>query len=107
MTPERIHIVVKKLKDIASTSFSDYAGFHMEVKPGVKYNHCFVVNDQKYHSSNFTLELEDLSDAINIIMEFTGQTEEEVIQELENTGYYITNSPLYLHYLKLLRDCES
>lgn len=106
MTPERILLVVKKLREIASTNFSDYAGFHMEVKPGIKYNHCFIVNDQPYHSSNFTIELENLSDAVKIIQKFNGQTKEEVVQELEHKGFLKNYSPIYLHYLKLIRNCE-
>ncbi len=106
MTPERIDKVVEKLRQLAATRFSDYAGFHFNGKPGEEYHHCFVVNDQEYHSSNFTLELENFSDAVEIIQKFTGESKEKVLKDLEITGCYIQKTPLYLHYLKLFKKCE-
>lgn len=106
MTPERIDIIVKKLRQLAGTNYSDYAGFHLEKNSGEGYHDCFVVNDQKFHSSNLTLELENFEDAIKIVQRFTGQSEEEVMEELNEQGPINKIPPIYLHYLKLLKACE-
>lgn len=105
MTPERIDVVVKRLKAIAETDFSDYAGFHLEKNSGSAYHDCFIVNDQKFYSSNLTLELENFDDAVEIIRKFTGKGKKEVLEELEYSSSYIKEKPVYLHYLKLLHEC--
>lgn len=106
MTEERIDKVVRRLKEIAATDYSDYAGFHLKAAKNMEYNNCFIVNGQSTYSSNFTLQLENFSDAIKIIQGFTGKTKEETIENLKSQGYYVEDPPLYLHYLKLPRECE-
>lgn len=104
MTAERIQKVVEQLGAMADTNFSDYAGFHFEGEEGEKYRHSFIVNDQMNHSSNFTLQLENFSDAIEIVQKFKGLSREKAIKELRENAYYKDRSPIYLHYIKLLKD---
>lgn len=106
MTEERIEKVVKKLKEIAATDYSNYAVFHLKTTGNTVYSNCFIVNNQRTYSSNFSIQLENFTDALRIIQSFSGQTKEEVIEDLEKNGCYIEDPPLYLHYLKLPRECE-
>ena len=106
MTREMIQKVVKRLKEIASTNFSEYAGFRTEKKESTDFHHCFIVNDQPYHSSNFTYQLEQFEDALEILQEFTGNSQEDVTNHLMNNGSYLKSKPLFFHYLKLVKDCE-
>lgn len=106
MTSERIELVVRRLKAIAATGFSDYAGFHLEKNSKSSYQDCFIVNNQEFHSSNLTLELENFNDAVEIIKKFTGKNEKEVLDDLEYSDYNIKDQYVYLHYLKLIKDCE-
>ena len=106
MTPERIQIVIRKLHEIAETSFSDYAGFHMENESGRGYKHCFIVNNQPCHSSNLTLKLEEFSDAVKIISGFRRQSEQETLKELQDDVQVEPYLEIYLHYLKLQINCE-
>lgn len=87
MTPERIDIVVKKLLQIADTKFSDYAGFHLDGVEDDKFNHCFIINDLKIHSSNITIELEEFEDAVKIITEFRRQKPEMVIENEDHNKF--------------------
>lgn len=105
MTPQRIEIVVKKLLEIAATNFSDYAGFHLDAHND-NFSHCFIINDLKMHSSNFTIELEEFEDAVKIITEFRKRKAESIIENLEDHDKFKHRTPLYLHYLKLKKDCE-
>jgi hypothetical protein len=92
--------------EIAETVFSDYAGLHFGIKPGKEYHPWFVSNDQKFNSSNYTLKLENFNDGVKIIQEITGQFREKVFEDHIDTGFFIDNLQIYLHYLKLIKDCE-
>lgn len=106
MTPERIQVVIRKLQEMAKTSFSDYAGFHMENESGRGYHHCFIVNNQPYHSSNLTLRLEEFSDAVKIISGFRRQSEQETLKDLQDHGQVEPDLEIFLHYLKLQINCD-
>ncbi|UJH92311.1 hypothetical protein LZ575_07205 [Antarcticibacterium sp. 1MA-6-2] len=106
MEEEELKKIVKKVKEISDSHFSDYAGFHSEVQGKDQFHHCFIVNDQKNHSSNFSVKLDNVEDAHKIVNALTGKNEKEVMKDLENNGSYFNSGILYLHYLKLLKECD-
>lgn len=107
MTEKRIANVVEELKQIISTDYSDYAGFRLQASEEEGFNNCFIVNNESLFSSNFSTPIDNSNDALKIIQNITGQSDEEILEELDANGsYYNLNRPLYLHYLKLTKKCD-
>jgi len=99
--------ILSGIKDIASTPFSKSMGINAISFNVNNFNHNWVVNGLKTFPSDYTVQLDNINQAVEIIHEFSNNPKNGILKGLKSISTYTEEPPFYLHYFKTLTNLNS
>lgn len=98
MTEEQIDKVLDNIREIKENPLI-YTGtiVGLTINPE-NVNHKWIISTDNNVNANYSVKLDSLDDAVNIIHKFSGNSKKDILKYFKNK--YIPDEENYLHYIK-------
>jgi len=88
---------------ISNTHFSTFGGVNAVCFDPKGFNHNWVISSDNNLSSDYSVEIDNIDIAIEVIHRFSGVDKESVSEGLKSLSTYTDTPPIFLHYFKTLK----